>query len=206
GQAPGVAGLSDRRFTVRQAFGCAGPVERGKDEVLAAGVGRWRWGPKNETIEVSLTPADWSGLPLFAEGGAKWEAVEGYWLTQPWLRAEGCPADRVEDDVESVPAVAAGAPQTSGLAAVYAEDSSRLGRRDGKAFMLTVRGEAPLIPTADGYRLVLEGRFSAFPDGQAIRCHSTTSDQTPVCIAAAHVDRVAFEDAEGKLLKEWRIG
>ena len=59
--------------------------------------------------------------------------------------------------------------------------------------------------TAKGYRLVLEGRFAAFPDGRSIHCRAETPDQRPLCIAAAQLDRVAFEDADtGSVISEWR--
>jgi hypothetical protein len=78
--------------------------------------------------------------------------------------------------------------------------------KSGGPFLVTLRGEGPLVAPENGYRLVIEGRFSSFADGRAIRCYSSSIDQAPVCIAAAEVDRVAFEDADGKLLKEWREG
>jgi hypothetical protein len=71
-----------------------------------------------------------------------------------------------------------------------------------------VRGEGDQPPAApvQGYRLVLEGRMAAFADGRAIRCRSDMRDQRPVCIGAFQLDRVAFEDTDGKMLSEWRGG
>jgi hypothetical protein len=89
---------------------------------------------------------------------------------------------------------------------MFAKDSSRVSRRDGKPFTATLRGDDALAAPVDGYRLVIEGRFAAFSDGRTIRCTASSPDQAPVCIAAAEVDRVAFEDPDGKVLKEWRQG
>ena len=65
--------------------------------------------------------------------------------------------------------------------------------------------QPPPAPTG-GYRLILEGRMSAFADGRAIRCRASSPDQRPVCIGAVQLDRVAFEDAGGAVLSEWRPG
>jgi hypothetical protein len=214
GQADTAPGLTGRRFAIRQAFGCQGTS--GSDASAGGGaipgVARWTWGRKQQTIEISLTPADWTTAPALTAEGSAWEAVEGYWLTRPWLWTEGCPtgaASPENADGTSRPSpesASGGAALVSGLAAVFAPESSRLGRRDGKAFALTLRGDASLEPPANGYRLVIEGRFAAFPEGRAIRCHASSVDQAPVCVAAAEIDRVAFEDSDGKLLKEWRPG
>ena len=190
--------LAGRRFAIRQAFGCPGspPADDGDD----AGRARWGWNAKKTAIELRLQPADWTQAPILADGD-HWEAVEGFWLERPWLRAEGCPAAAGGPQVEAPPPPS---PQTAGLAAVFEHGGSRVGRRNGKAFSFTIRGEPAPQPSATGYRLVLEGRFTAFPDGRAIRCRADSPDRRPLCIAAAEIDRVAFEDGEGKLLSEWR--
>ena len=222
GRPDGAADLSDRRFVVRQVFGCGGPAA-----AATPGLARWTWTRDRKAIEISLAPADWAAHDGFTGKSEGCEAVEGFWIARPWLREEGCPPTTVTD----APAVAAAAPnagdakapahappadppaptadrQVAGLAAVFAQGGSRLGRRDGKPFAFTRRaeGDTPLKPPTGGYRLVIEGRLSAFSDGGAIRCHAPSPDVRPVCIAAAEVDRVAFEEADGKLLREWRPG
>ncbi len=200
GQAPKSDGLAGRRFAIRQAFGCAGssPTEDNGD-----GLGRWSWKGENEAIELSLTPGDWTGSALVAGAAADWEAVEGIWLPRPWLRSEGCPGVR-GDPLASGPIAAS--PQTMGLAAVFEQDGSRLGRRKGRAYSFTQRGQdgRPPSPPVGGYRLILEGRLASFDDGRAIHCRAAAPDQRPVCVAAARLDRVAFEDASGAVLSEWR--
>jgi hypothetical protein len=96
-----------------------------------------------------------------------------------------------------------------GLAAVFTSEDSRVGRRDGRAYAFTIRptGDTPLAAPAAGYRVVLEGRLTSFPDGRAIRCRASSPDQRPVCIAAMRLDRVAFTNADSSvLLSEWRPG
>lgn len=97
-------------------------------------------------------------------------------------------------------------PFTAGLASIRAEDASRVGRRQGEPYSFTVRAaaDAPLAAPADGYRVVLQGRISTFPDGHAVRCSSQNPNRRPVCVAAVVLDSVAFETAEGQRLSEWR--
>ena len=71
-------------------------------------------------------------------------------------------------------------------------------------FTLRPENDGALAAPAHGFRLVIEGRLTVFPDGRAVRCQATSVDVRPVCIVAGEVDRVAFEDADGKLLREWR--
>ncbi|MBU1378841.1 MAG: hypothetical protein KKE02_20630 [Alphaproteobacteria bacterium] len=217
--------VAGRRFVLRQAFGCQGPAL-----TATPGLAQWTWGRDRRSIEISLAPADWSRDPLFSTADSPWEAVEGFWIARPWMRDAGCPApptgttkdaeaattDRAAEPDAATPPIdpttpahpAAPAPQVAGLASVFEAGGSRVGRRDGKAFALTQRAETGvvLVAPARGFRLVIEGRLGAFPSGQAIRCRAPSADTRPVCVAAAEVDRVAFEDADGRVLREWRPG
>ena len=201
--------LVGRGFSVRIAFGCSGPS--GAVEGAAGdGVARWSWGPDQKTIQLSLTPADWTGSDLTVQPGTatsapRWEAVEGFWVPRPWLAAETCPGVS-SDPLQTAQALAS--PQTVGIAAVFEAGGSRIGRRNGKAytFMVRAQGDQPMTAPTGGYRLLLEGRVVGFPGGRAIRCRAPGPDQRPVCIAAVQLDKVAFEDAAGATLSEWRPG
>ena len=129
--------------------------------------------------------------------------MEGFWVDRPWMTADGCPSIRA-DPLASGPGTSA--PPTVGLAAVFETGGSRLGRRNGRAYTHTIRqaGDAPLIGLDAGYRVRLQGRVAAFPDGRAIRCRAANPDQRPVCVAAVQLDRVAFETPTGETLSEWR--
>lgn len=206
GETPsGADPLVRRAFDVSLPFGC-----QGAEEPPATGVGdgiaRWSWSPDRKTIRLDLTPGDWTRSALIAGADTvSWEAVEGFWISKPWMTASGCPAVRA-DPLASGPAAAS--PETVGLAAVFEEGGSRLGRRNGRAFSYTVRGEgdAAAVAPEDGYRLRLQGRIAAFPDGRAIRCRAASPKQRPVCVAAVQLDRVAFQTADGESLGEWRPG
>ncbi|MBF0666187.1 MAG: hypothetical protein IR159_11730 [Brevundimonas sp.] len=195
--------LAGRQFDVRLAFGCEG-AEAPPADGAGDGLARWSWGPERESIRLSLTPGDWSRSALITGSGqAQWEAVEGFWVARPWMTAEGCPSLR-PDPLASGPV--APSPQTVGLAAVFETGGSRLGRRNGRAYSHAIRqaGDAPLIALDAGYRVRLQGRVAAFPDGQAIHCRANNPNQRPVCVAAVQLDRVAFETPTGETLSEWR--
>ncbi len=202
----GKASLVGRRFIVRQAFGCAGETPRDPETKVEDGLATWSPSADGKSLRVTLTPGDWTESPLIAEGAeTSWETVEGVWLTRPWLRSGDCPQASASGGVGGS---SAPSPQTMGLASVFEADGSRLGRRNGRAYEHTVRGvdDQPAVAPARGYRLVLEGRIVAFPGSDSIRCRAFGPDQRPVCIAAVQIDRVAFEDAAGSLLSEWRGG
>lgn len=200
----GLDALVGRRFTIRQAFGCGGPLP--STATVSDGLAGWTASEDGQTQRLTLTPADWTQTALVAGEEPIWEAVEGVWLTRPWLRTETCP--QVNPDQAPTGPAAVSSPQTVGLAAVFEPEGSRLDRRNGRAYSFTIRGEddQPPPPHTGGYRLVLEGRFAAFPDGRAIRCRAARVDQRPVCIAAVQMDRVAFEDTDGSVLSDWRTG
>jgi hypothetical protein len=203
GQDVGGASLAGRRFVVRQAFGCGGPAPSSAQANTSEGLPALTWSEGRQSLKLSLAPGDWSQSALIAGDAETWEAAEGFWLARPWLRAEGCPAAQGGPLAQSQ-----ASPQSMGLAAVFNEGGSRTGRRNGRAYEFTVRGEGdqPPVAPAQGYRLVLEGRMAAFADGRAVRCRASGPDQRPICIGAVQLDRVAFEDAEGKMLSEWRGG
>lgn len=195
--------LVGRTVSLKIAFGCGGPAM--PESPAVAGLAQWSWGSNGKTIELTMTPGDWAGSALIAGTGdaPDWEAVEGFWISRPWLASEGCPAilqSTREDPIAS--------PQTLGLAAVFEKGGSRIARRNGRAYAFTVRsiGGTPLKVPQQGYRLILEGRITSFPDGRAFRCRAANPDQRPVCVFATKLDRVAFEDADGATLSEWRPG
>lgn len=197
--------LVGRTYSIAIAFGCSGPTP--SPEWDAPGLARWSWGDQGKTILLSTTPANWTESAVTAGRSAApdWEAVEGFWIPRPWMASEECPT--VLGDPLQTTNIAA-APETVGLAAIFEADSSRVGRRMGRAYAFTIRpdGDAPLKPAAGGYRLILEGRIASYPDGRAIRCAAAGPDQRPVCVIATKLDRVAYESVDGQMLSEWRPG
>lgn len=191
--------LIGRHFALRIPFGCDGPqVSAGSSQAY------FEFDPMKGTSKLVARPSDWMALPAIpqATGEKMVEDVEGFWLPRPWSFAETCPPRR------DAPAPAAPTPvaaQSVGLARVFEKDGSRLLRRDGRAYEFVRKKPADNGPMATTtYRLVLEGRVVGFSDGQAIRCWSETADHRPTCLLGVEFDRVAFEDASGQLLSEWR--
>lgn len=225
--------LNGRRFAVRLPFGCQGAGET--SVTLAPGLAAWRRVNEARDIELRLEPADWLASPVLDGGAAlneAWAGVEGFWIARPWLALETCPPTRAAAPATTPPAPAAGEeieaeagnqtqetpplptialadPLTAGLAAYTPLGGSRIGRREGQPYVYVLRGEAeaPAQRPERGWRVLLEGRIGAFPDGRSVRCRAASRDQRPVCIAAIQVDKVAFEDASsGRQLAEWRPG
>lgn len=214
--------IAGRSFEVKLPFGCAGP-----DGSAIEGLARWTWSQDRTSISLTLTPANLTRSPLVVRAGqaATWDQVDGYWIARPWLAGDTCPRSAKPaptglvsaTDAPRPPSVTGPpieiltlalppSPQTAGLAVIQDAEGSRLGRREGEAYNFVVRrsGDQPVKPPADGFRLVLAGRIGSFPDGQPIRCASDHSDRRPVCLAAVELDGVAFEDATGNRLSEWR--
>lgn len=234
GQTRGAA-LTGRTVSVRLPFGCGGETnvvgEAGGLPRLA------RNEDGSLTLTVTPEDMSASALvPATREGAVdKWEAVEGFWIARPWSSLDVCPtsaaqpasapdpapspaqtADKTPAEgktleaktVETVPSPPVVQPERSaGLAAVFETGGSRLGRRQGQAYVHVIRGEKGGAPTPapGGYALRLEGRLTAFADGKAVHCVQKDAESRPVCVAALRLDRLAFEDgATGALLSEWR--
>ena len=202
---PGADPLVGRTFAVRLPFACEGPVNPTAEEA-PAGLARAIWAEDRRSIQLTLTPGDWTDTALIATAGAAevWESVEGFWIPRPWLVTDDCPTIRRDPLQGGVTPT----PQSVGLAAVFEAGSSRIGRRSGRAYRHTIRAEddQPLTASPEGYRLMLKGRISRFPDGRAIRCHAAAPDQRPVCVVATQLDTVAFQTVAGQTLGEWKTG
>ncbi|OWK28316.1 hypothetical protein [Sphingomonas mucosissima] len=198
--------LVGRNFAVRLPFGCKGPAPNASPEQVSDGLASWAWGADQKTIRLRMMPGDWTrSATLGNAGSAEWEAVEGFWIPRPWSLAETCPSIKADPLQTDVPAASA---QTLGIAAVFDAGGSRLGRRNGRAYEYVIRsaGDDPLPAPKQGFRMLLEGRVSSFPSRRAVECRAPGPDQRPVCIIAVQLDRVAYEDAEGGTLSEWRPG
>ncbi|RSB45994.1 MULTISPECIES: hypothetical protein [Brevundimonas] len=229
------AALTGRTVSVRLPFGCGGEAAvvsevGGLPRLVRNADGSLTLTVMPEDLGASAL------VPATREGAVdKWEAVEGFWIARPWSGLDACPASatlaapapdlapspaqtaiktpaegktaeaKTVDDVAAPPIVQP--ERSAGLAAVFETGGSRLGRRQGQAYVHVIRGEKGVAPTPapGGYALRLEGRLTAFADGKAVHCVQKDAESRPVCVAALRLDRLAFEDgATGALLSEWR--
>jgi hypothetical protein len=201
----GPSGLNGRQFSLKIAFGCLGEdtPPPGLDPVRD-GVVRWSRPADRENLRLSLSPADWSDGDPSGSPPPGFDGVEGVWIPNPWILGEGCPAPGLPMMDERVARI----DPRVGLAMLRAEGASRLGRAGAGDFSHLVRGQdgAPTPAPGAGYRLVIEGRLTAWAEGRVIRCRVIRADEPPVCVIGATVDKIAFEEATGSRLSEWRPG
>lgn len=191
--------LAGRRFLLRVPFGCPGADGAGAESAS------WAVTPDGGALKVTVRPETWTDSPFAqALGGEGVEAVEGFWIPQPWRMSETCSARRSDPLLPEPPQPS---PQTVGLAAVFGPESSRVARRGDRPYELTLASADAERPGPQGLQLVLEGRVTAFSDGRAIACRSAGPAQRPVCLVAAQIERVAVRNpASDRLLGEWRDG
>lgn len=185
------ADLAGRRFALRLPFGCQGP---GRDDL---GLG-YTLDPQGRVVRLTARPQVWTDAPWARAlvGGPRTEAIEGFWVRRPWLTGEACPS----------PALAGGPPpalsaETVGVVQAFEVGGSRLLRRGDRPYEVARKLDEGEVPGVGGFRLALEGRIGG---ERPIRCASEHPDRRPVCLVVVELDRVAFEDAGGQTLAEWR--
>jgi hypothetical protein len=193
------AAFVGRRFEVRIPFGCYGPSPDDGTARL-----RWNYDAEAQALRVSVAPEVWTGLPWArALGGAQTEAVEGFWLPRPWSTGEACPTPEAR---MMLPPILPTPQQTVGLAQFFEAGGSRVPIREGKPYETVEKVPPEALRTDEGFRLVLNGRVAALPNGQPAGCRGAGAELRPVCLIAVEFDRVAMENPlTGELLAEWRL-
>lgn len=191
------AKLAGRGFTLKIRFGCGGAVEKAR-----AGAMSWQYDEGEQRLTIRATPdIDAAAAGIEAGPEAPIEAIEGFWIPQPWLLTDACPAQT------EVPAAAPVSPPTVGIAHYFSAQDSRLQRRSKRAYEIVRRAEPAILPPSGGFNLVLEGRLNAWPAGRVIRCTGSGAATRPVCIVSAEFDRVAFENPQtGQTVAQWNAG
>jgi hypothetical protein len=194
--------LVGRRFRLRLPFGCSGPAQASETPGAS-----WTYSADRRSIRIVVRPETWTDSALVREIGGPdaYEAVEGFWIRRPWLLSEACPAGRSDAATAGAPAAS---PETVGLGMFFEAGGSRVARRNQRPFEIVLKlAEGTQNPAPQGFRLLLEGRVTGFPDGRAFRCRSADADQRPICLAGVRMDTVAVEDpAMGQTLGSWEVG
>lgn len=207
------AALDGRRFELRMRIGCTLGAEASPAPGLFASADA-----ETRRVELKAEPGISLEHPIAAAMAAgRFEAAEGFWVPQPWLLESVCPVAATAQPQEAgAPAAAEGepgpavqpapAPQPAvGLAQFFASDESRLGRRDGRAYVARDEwAENDPPPQPGSWELVITGRLRSI-DGRAILCRAEDPSAPPLCIISASFDRVAIESG-GRELAEWSRG
>jgi hypothetical protein len=197
--AEGADSLVRRTFRIRLPFGCAGPRPG-----PGAAPAYFEQDAERGTVKLTARSVDLTTLPMIRSmpQADSIEKAEGFWIPRPWSLTETCPPNR-EATAVAQPAAPAG--QSLGLVRLSDAGSSRVPRRDGRPYEFVQKDPTnALAAGARGYRLMIEGQIATFPDGRSIRCWSETPDHQPICLYAVTFERIAFEDASGAVMAEWR--
>lgn len=200
------AELKGRQFSLPIRFGCSGPAEGDEDKAADAAM-RWSYDAESEVLKVRARP-DITGAAPAAKAlfPGEVEAIEGFWVPQPWIFQDACPAaaptaasaaptapeTAPSDAAPAAPAAAASpvAP-TVGLVQLFGPTDSRLGRRAGRAYEATHKLAPEEVPRSGGLVLVLSGRLEALPDRRVIACTAAQGGGRPVCLVSVKFDRVS---------------
>lgn len=187
-----LADLVGRRFEIRLPMTCPGGPAASAALVVETI-------PARKTLRLRARPESWSDAPWFKmlAGDAVFDAAEGFWIPRPWTASAACPGLSAQGDTPTA------APGTVGLVQLFEPDGARTMRRGERPYEHTERADEPGAPPG-AYRLLLAGRIAQFAEGQPVRCHAASPNQRPVCMIAVAFDHVAFEDAQGAPLAEWR--
>ena len=199
------AELKGRQFTLPIRFGCAGPEQEG--EASTGSAMRWSYDPESQVLKVRAKP-DITGTTPAAKAlfPGEIEAIEGFWVPNPWILEDSCPAASAAADeaapepdaageasskeVEAAPAAPRMAP-TVGLVQLFGPADSRLGRRATRAYDATHKVAPEEVPRSGGLVLVLSGRLEALPDRRVIACTAAEGGGRPVCLVSVKFDRVS---------------
>ncbi len=197
------AELDGDRFELRIRFGCGAPPADAQGDPAV------RHDPEGRTVELSASPNIDLGDPAVAAMTSEGvEAVEGIWLSRPWLLRPACPPAGATPPQAAEGERQAQLPRHVGIAQFFTPDDSRIGRRGSRSYRHVLRlaeGQDPA--RAQGYDLVLSGRLRAGPAGRVIRCTAANPAAMPACLIGAEFEEVRFEDVERReVLARWGRG
>lgn len=196
----------NRRFQIAIPFGCAGPAGQDSEAPL-----RWRYDEEAETLRLHAAVTRWTadqwGLAEPDDG----EAIEGFWIAQPWSSSGECPQPRAGDGAPA-PASSPAPEPTLAVAQFFRGDVRREALRERRPFESVQRIASDAFAAPRGFRLMLSGRIDRVPGAQGpgapVHCiQPGGADQRPRCIVAISLDEVRIENpASGEVLASWPIG
>lgn len=186
------AELDGNRFELRIRFGCGTPAAEAAGNPSVSHDADAARVELNAEADVTLADP-----PVAAVAGEGVEAVEGIWISRPWLLRPVCSSGTAVATAHLV-----------GIAQYFTPDDSRVARRGDRSYRHVVRlGEDQDPARPQGYDLVLTGRLRAGPAGRVIRCTASDSNAMPACLIGAEFERVRIEDVErAATLADWSRG
>jgi hypothetical protein len=200
GQTPpeSVKSAAAEQFEIYLPFGCDGPAPADSNAPF-----RWRYDADTSSLRISVAPVSWepgewlrqpSGDSGASEPPTKSEAIEGFWISRPWSSLETCESGAARTAPQGIDAVTLPG-QTLGLAQIFSDEDSRIGRRAGKPYEAVIRMDEKDLNIESGLRVRLRGRISRFPGDLPVRCRQPAGkDQRPVCLVAVTFDDVAVDN------------
>lgn len=183
--------------------------------------GSWRFDPLSRVLRVNFSRQNWAAVPLFADlaNGQTFETAEGFWIERPWTRSEQCPGS-VDNAAKSgipknggkaslenleTPSPEQAAPDNRlALVQYFSSDAPRRLLRGKRPYAYTAKLPKNAEPTPRAFRVRIEGRITAFDDGQPVHCVNRQTSKPPVCAVAVEFGKITLEDATtGETLADW---
>lgn len=199
--------LNGDRFEVRIRFGCPLPAPSTEDAPFSV-----KYDEERRRLQVRASPDLTEAEPWLAElGGETIEAVEGFWIQEPWLLASGCPLERGRSSTPADPGTdkdqslpLATSEWRVGIAQFFKATETRTTRRDHRPYEVTkvlAEGEPP---PSQGFDLIISGRLRESPNGRVIACHVVSHAMPPDCVVSVAFDQVRIERADTQeTIAEW---
>lgn len=205
--------LDGQQYEFRIRFGCGSGKAPERNAYSVA------FDEAKRTLRLGATPEINAADPLIAAvATGEIEAVEGFWVEQPWLLDVGCPrapepmasTEPAEREAEDLAAALQSPPPASsriGIAQFFGPEESRTLRRNSRAYQVTKNLPEAVSPSAAGYDLVLSGRLRKLADGRVIACSVASAVARPSCVVSVSFDRVSIRRGDNdELLAEWGGG
>ncbi|MBB4615336.1 hypothetical protein [Novosphingobium taihuense] len=202
--------LANRSFELTMPIACGDGAN--------GGWGSWSFDPATKVLRVSFSRQNWAGDPLFADlaNGQPFETAEGFWIERPWTRSEQCPRpaadaetpetpEKADSKIADVkPAVQAAPDNRLALVQYFSSDAPRKLLRGKRPYAYTAKLAKDAEPTPRAFRIRIEGRITAFGDGQPVHCVNGQTTKPPVCAVAVEFGKITLEDAAtGEPLADW---
>ena len=206
--------LDGQQFELRIRFGCPGAMSTAFRHPFAVA-----FDEKLRTLKIAAAPTLSADDPLAKSvAGDEFEAVEGFWIEQPWLLVAACPRTRpaveqapqsveVQGSIKEVEALKPTPADRFAIAQFFGPEQNRTLRRNSRAYEVakTLADDESL--SAQGYDIVLAGRLRKMSDGKVIACSLLPGDEEPSCMVSAAFDRVSIRRGDNdELLAEWGSG